>query len=118
MTFRVGRHLGRTIYQVTGDGPSDSDRLIGMMDTAEIGAYVVEALNTYERVLSARAKANLPAWNETTPAQGVGEGRRRVPADQIDRATRPMTLVPPLPPQTCERVTWHDCPVTGNWSRH
>jgi hypothetical protein len=114
MTFRVGRHLGRTIYQVVGDEPSESDRLIGMMDTPEIGAYVVEALNTYERVLAAREKAGI---NATT-----GEHRRVVPADQIERAKQqvggPLTLVPPLPGQLCYRVTWHDCPVTGNWSRH
>lgn len=35
--YRVGRTLGRTIY--------DGDTLIGMMDTPELGAMVVEALN-------------------------------------------------------------------------
>lgn len=41
--YRVGRHLGRTIY--------DEDTLIGIMDTPELGALVVEALNTRDRVL-------------------------------------------------------------------
>lgn len=44
--YRVGRHLGRTIY--------DGDRLIGMMDTPELGAEVVDALNARHRVLAYR----------------------------------------------------------------
>lgn len=40
-SYRVGRKLRRTVYRVTGDG----DELIGMMDTPELGALVVGALN-------------------------------------------------------------------------
>lgn len=43
--YRVGRHLGRTIYQMTGDRPSDRDQFIGIMDTPELADMVVDALN-------------------------------------------------------------------------
>lgn len=46
--YRVGRHLGRTVYRVVGTGPSERDELIGVMDTASLGALVVEALNARE----------------------------------------------------------------------
>jgi hypothetical protein len=43
--WRVGRHLGRTIYVVTGDGDDTGDGrndvLLGIMDTAEVAALVV-----------------------------------------------------------------------------
>ena len=38
--YRVGRTLGRTIY--------DDDTLIGMMDTPELGALLVDALNRFD----------------------------------------------------------------------
>lgn len=43
--YRVGRKLGRTVYRTTPDG---DDELIGVMDTPELGAMVVEALNALE----------------------------------------------------------------------
>jgi len=43
--YRTGRKLGRTIYQQHGPDPSDEDTLIGVMDTPELGALVVAALN-------------------------------------------------------------------------
>lgn len=49
-TYRTGRTLGRTIYR--------DDRLIGVMDTAEDGALVVELLNTRARL--AGRQADLP----------------------------------------------------------
>lgn len=39
--YRVGRKVGRTVYAATADG----DELIGVMDTPELGAQVVAALN-------------------------------------------------------------------------
>lgn len=47
--FRVGRHLGRTVYRQLSDDPDGTDELIGMMDTPEWGRRVVEALNAAER---------------------------------------------------------------------
>lgn len=43
--YRVGRSLGRTVYRVVGAEPSNDDELIGLMDTPELGALVVAALN-------------------------------------------------------------------------
>jgi hypothetical protein len=39
-TYRLGRHLGRTIYR--------NNQLIGVMDTPEDGRLVVDALNQAE----------------------------------------------------------------------
>lgn len=43
--WRVGRKVGRTIYQQTGPEPDDTDPLIGVMDTPELAALAVEAVN-------------------------------------------------------------------------
>lgn len=43
--WRTGRKLGRTIYAMVSPEPSDDDVLIGLMDTAELAAHVVEAHN-------------------------------------------------------------------------
>ena len=43
--WRTGRKVGRTIYRQVGDGPSDADELVGVMDTPELARMVVDALN-------------------------------------------------------------------------
>lgn len=43
--WRVGRKVGRTIYACPFDPPSDSDPLIGLMDTPELAEYAVRAHN-------------------------------------------------------------------------
>lgn len=43
--LRVGRKVGRTIYQQVRAGPSDGDRLVGLMDTSALAAAVVTAVN-------------------------------------------------------------------------
>lgn len=43
--WRVGRKVGRTVYRQVGPEPSDEDPLIGVMDTVELAARVVEAVN-------------------------------------------------------------------------
>jgi hypothetical protein len=45
LRWRTGRKVGRTIYAVVGEQPSDDDKLIGLMDTAEIADEVVRAHN-------------------------------------------------------------------------
>jgi hypothetical protein len=45
LPWRVGRKVGRTIYQQVGPEPSDADQLIGVMDTPELAAEVVTARN-------------------------------------------------------------------------
>lgn len=47
--WRVGRKVGRTIYMVIGDEPSDFDGLIGTMDSRSLATEAVEAHN--ERLL-------------------------------------------------------------------
>ncbi len=44
-TWRTGRKVGRTIYRQVGDEPSDDDPLIGVMDTPELAAEAVAAVN-------------------------------------------------------------------------
>jgi len=43
--WRVGRSVGRTIYRQVSDEPSKEDELIGVMDTRELAALVVRAVN-------------------------------------------------------------------------
>lgn len=45
--WRCGRKVGRTIYAQLGSEPSDDDVLIGMMDSPEIAAEVVDSHNSY-----------------------------------------------------------------------
>ena len=43
--WRVGRKLGRTIYAQVGDGPSDEDTFLGLMETGRLAALVIDAVN-------------------------------------------------------------------------
>lgn len=43
--WRTGRKVGRTIYRMVGDEPSDEDALIGVMDTPELAAQAVQYVN-------------------------------------------------------------------------
>lgn len=43
--WRVGRHVGRTIYAVVGDEASRKDVLIGVMDTRDLATRAVLAHN-------------------------------------------------------------------------
>ena len=43
--MRVGRKVGRTIYEQYGPEPTDDDPLIGVMDTPELAAEVVKSVN-------------------------------------------------------------------------
>lgn len=45
--WRVGRRVGRTVYAMYGEKPSDDDPLIGMMDTPELAQAVVAAHNAF-----------------------------------------------------------------------
>lgn len=49
--WRVGRHLGRTVYAMLGDEPSDDDPVLGMLDTPELAA---EACAGHNALLEAR----------------------------------------------------------------
>jgi hypothetical protein len=52
--WRVGRKDARTIYIQLGPEPADNDILAGMMDTPELAALAVKAVNEH---LVARAEA-------------------------------------------------------------
>lgn len=43
--WRTGRSLGRTIYAQLGTAPSKGDAFIGIMDTPELAAIVVNDHN-------------------------------------------------------------------------
>ena len=43
--WRVGRSVGRTLYRMAGAEASKADVLIGVMDTPELAAQVVAAVN-------------------------------------------------------------------------
>lgn len=45
--FRNGRKVQRTLYVQAGPIPDDSDPLVGVMDTPELAALVVQAVNDY-----------------------------------------------------------------------
>lgn len=49
--WRTGRSVGRTIYRQAGDEASRRDVLIGLMDTPELAALVVAAVNAYPQAL-------------------------------------------------------------------
>ena len=38
LPWRIGSHVGRTVYAQAGDGASKTDVLIGVMDTPELAA--------------------------------------------------------------------------------
>lgn len=52
LPWRTGRHVGRTVYAVTGPDASRSDLLIGVMDTPELAA---EACAAHNAALSSRS---------------------------------------------------------------
>ena len=48
--WRTGRKVGRTIYALAGDEPSDSDALIGVMDTPELARQAADAVNAIKLI--------------------------------------------------------------------
>lgn len=49
MKFRAGRKVARTLYHQQGPEPSDSDPIVGLVDTPEIAEEIVTAVNAHER---------------------------------------------------------------------
>jgi hypothetical protein len=43
--WRIGRKLGRTLYAMLGDEPSDHDVLLGMVDDPLLAEYIVAVHN-------------------------------------------------------------------------
>jgi hypothetical protein len=48
--WRVGRHVGRTVYRTRDDG--GDDELIGLMDTPELAQLVVDAVNAAQGAMT------------------------------------------------------------------
>ncbi len=73
--LRTGRTVGRTLYRQVGANPSDDDQLIGVMDTPELAAMVVAAVNkTDARDGSTTDVSPAPAgkeWVELTGGQSL-----------------------------------------------
>lgn len=67
--WRVGRHVGRTVYRQTGTDPDGTDVLIGVMDTPELARQVVDAVNR-----AARVAALLREWRGMDPAASLDAG--------------------------------------------
>ena len=55
LSWRTGRHVGRTVYARLGAEASDDDVLIGLMDSPDLAAEACEAHN---RGLEVVAPAN------------------------------------------------------------
>jgi hypothetical protein len=49
LPWRIGRKLGRTIYAVVGDGPSDDDILLGLVDDMLVAELIVDTHNAMLR---------------------------------------------------------------------
>lgn len=47
--MRLGRKLRRTLYVQTGEGDFARDTVIGIVDTPELAAEIMKAVNTYYR---------------------------------------------------------------------
>ena len=42
--LRTGRKVGRTLYRQLGEQPSDGDPIVGLVDSVELAALIVEAV--------------------------------------------------------------------------
>ncbi len=77
--WRVGMKVGRTIYEQQGDEPSESDPLIGVMDTPELAAEAVAALNA--------ARGQGTASERTSSTSSRSAGYRKADVDRWDLAS-------------------------------
>lgn len=77
--WRVGHKLGRTVYAMVGETASDDDELLGMMDTPELAALVVNAHNALHQIVGS-------AYGETTYPSG--KTRTEVDAAPINAASK------------------------------
>jgi hypothetical protein len=71
--WRVGRKVGRTIYQQTGDDPADGDLLIGVMATRELARTAVDAHNQREALLNALDALVVQLHREAREAEADGD---------------------------------------------
>lgn len=102
--WRVGRHLGRTLYVAVGDEASRVDIVFGMVDYPEVADHIVRLHNEWcERAEEAKA---LRERGFTAGAHlggleaGEPDGRQRDRAGREggQRAARPLTDLDPATP--------------------
>jgi hypothetical protein len=60
--LRVGRKLKRTIYIQAGPEPSDEDEFIGIMDTEELAAQIVDSHNERRDRVGIRPARRQHGW--------------------------------------------------------
>lgn len=48
LTTRQGRKVPRMLYLQQGDEPADDDPIVGLVDTPELAALIVAAVNAYD----------------------------------------------------------------------
>lgn len=91
LPWRVGRSVGRTIYQQIGPEPSKEDVLIGIMDTPELAYRVVRAINAHEKGIRTLDLAGMRQHFESFDAdESVPVNRDLLIAllDEIERKAR------------------------------
>lgn len=49
LTTRQGRKVPRMLYHQLGTQPADNDPIIGLVDTPELAALIVAAVNAYQQ---------------------------------------------------------------------
>lgn len=90
-TYRVGRKVGRTIYRVVGDEPSDADELIGTMDTRELAALAVRGMNAFSADLARDPLADPVAWVDRHAGTSLLSYRMRELEKALDEVLRHFT---------------------------
>lgn len=73
MTTRQGRKVPRMLYEQMGSEPADDDPIIGLVDTPELAALIVTAVN---------------AWTLNTEIREGSGGRRKTWARSLSTAAR------------------------------
>ena len=73
--WRVGRKVGRTIYAIVRNEPSDDDVLIGVMDTKALALDAVEAHNRLRQDVRLVDASEVAEWlNEPERVAAVWQG--------------------------------------------
>jgi hypothetical protein len=93
--LRTGRKVGRTIYRQLGAEPSDDDPIVGLVDTPELAAEIVAAVNR-----PAPCDLGHPSFIGQTCALPQGhEGNHRTPTG-VAWTDRPCYIPHPFRPDT------------------
>lgn len=121
--WRVGRHVGRTVYIQTGSEPSREDPLIGVMDTPELARAAVEAHNA---LAEDESEPDQPPDVSLVPVELIGFNPHirggqpcivgtRIPVVEVaghlddgatwDEVREMLPSLPPLPDTTTEETT-------------